>query len=259
MRFQGTSTLLLLGVAHALPKALPEPEPAPQGFGGGLGALAGLFGGGSGGGLASLFGGGSGGGSSFADLTTGGIIPVIGAFMSFAPSLMGGMGIDPKGDMTETLCHVFKTGGSVANLISGFAGSPIGKEPGEECVKDNSGGSGPYKAKILEDSTLPMHTIYVPKNPPAEPLPVIVWANGFCLPAGTMFANFLNEIASYGYMVIANGPIEHGGKLGNTSRTIEVTKSIDWVTTNPAVQKYGNIDTKNIAVAGQSCGGENAV
>lgn len=47
--------------------------------------------------------------------------------------------------------------------------------------KDDSGGSGPYKAGYqAADSSLPKHTIYAPKTPPPEPMPVIVWGEGKC-------------------------------------------------------------------------------
>jgi dienelactone hydrolase len=66
-----------------------------------------------------------------------------------------------------------------------------------------------------------------------------------------MFQNFLTEIASHGFLVLADG--EPTG-LGMTSYK-DLMKSIDWVTSNPAAKKYGNIDLENIAIAGQSCGG----
>jgi hypothetical protein len=36
-------------------------------------------------------------------------------------------------------------------------------------------------------------------------------------------------------------------------------KSIDWVTTSIDAKKYGDIDVSKLAVAGQSCGGLEAV
>jgi hypothetical protein len=71
---------------------------------------------------------------------------------------------------------------------------------------DNTGGSGPYKATIFTDPTLPRHTIYAPKTPPPADvkMPVIVWGNGLCAAMGTFFYNFLAEIASHGYIVYAN-------------------------------------------------------
>ena len=42
---------------------------------------------------------------------------------------------------------------------------------------------------------------------PTEQLPRGAWANGGCVNDGTPFGNFLTEIASYGYLVIAIGPL----------------------------------------------------
>jgi hypothetical protein len=47
--------------------------------------------------------------------------------------------------------------------------------------KDDSGGSGPFKAKYWSevDPTLPDHTIYAPKSPPKDiSMPLIVWGEG---------------------------------------------------------------------------------
>jgi len=44
--------------------------------------------------------------------------------------------------------------------------------------KDDSGGSGPYKAQYVADPDLAKHTIYSPENPPKEPMPLIVWGEG---------------------------------------------------------------------------------
>jgi dipeptidyl aminopeptidase/acylaminoacyl peptidase len=105
---------------------------------------------------------------------------------------------------------------------------------------------------------LPNHTIYTPKSPPAnEKLPVIVWGNGFCSGQGKMFYNFLNELSSYGFFIISNGKASFGGS-GRENYTDLIT-SIDWVKSNPAVKKYGNVDTNMIIASGQSCGGMEAV
>jgi Chlorophyllase enzyme len=133
-------------------------------------------------------------------------------------------------------------------------GSPYyGNQP---CQKDVTGGSGRFKANYTTDPTLPAHTLYVPLQvpPPSEKLPVIIWGNGACLGIGTMFQNFLTELASHGFMVVSNGaPID----LAMTTYK-DLLTSIDWVTTNPAAKKYGNIDLDKIAIAGQSCGGMEA-
>jgi len=67
-------------------------------------------------------------------------------------------------------------------------------------------GSGPYPARFLQDASLPQHTVYAPKEPPkGVKLPVIAWGNGACGMDGSGFANFLLEIASHGFLVIADG------------------------------------------------------
>jgi len=159
----------------------------------------------------------------------------------------------PGDDMIASVC---KTNGTAIETIFG---SPWGKEPGEECMRDDSGGSGPYKANYTEDATLPDRTIYVPKTPPpaTEKIPVIIWGNGMCLPVGLMFYNFLNEVASHGFMIIANGRWNET-TVGSQTKYTDLLKSADWVMTNPAAKKYGNLDTSKLTVAGQSCGGGEA-
>lgn len=79
------------------------------------------------------------------------------------------------------------------------------------------GGTGLYgPVSYLVHPSLPNHTIYTPhprtllsSSPPpeggGERLPVLVWANGMGFAWGLMFGPFLQEVASHGYVVIANG------------------------------------------------------
>jgi dienelactone hydrolase len=71
-------------------------------------------------------------------------------------------------------------------------------------------GSGPYKAVMSEEKGLSAHVVYAPadlsKIGPKK-LPVLVWANGSCLYAGNRYRQFLTEVASHGYLVIAGGPM----------------------------------------------------
>ena len=58
------------------------------------------------------------------------------------------------------------------------------------------------------DPSLPEKTIYAPINPPKDniKMPVIVWGEGGCYKTGTFYQPYLTEIASHGYLVLANGP-----------------------------------------------------
>jgi hypothetical protein len=152
-------------------------------------------------------------------------------------------------------------------------------------VADFSGGSGPLTSAWYSEPTFPNHTIYAPiRVDPSVKLPLLVWGNGWvfslsfgnmcltitggCRADGSRFANFLTEIASHGFMVLANGPngMPFGttagrdgpsmisAKNGNT-QAYQLTESVNWALAGAANGKYGAIDTSKIAVAGQSCGG----
>lgn len=72
-------------------------------------------------------------------------------------------------------------------------------------------GSGPYPAIMEVDPSLPTHTLYHPTDlSAAGQLPVVVWGNGACWNVGNAFRWFLSDISSYGYFVIALGPIGNG-------------------------------------------------
>ena len=126
------------------------------------------------------------------------------------------------------------------------------------------GGTGAYKAIMKEAATLPEHTIFVPQSlapfSQAQPLPVLVWGNGACANSPFEHINFLNEIASHGYIVLATGniPMTDEWYKGPMSRSEQQIESIDWIiaqNADPASPYYQKIDVQNICVAGMSCGG----
>jgi hypothetical protein len=94
-------------------------------------------------------------------------------------------GQDASQGITAMVCETFKPENAMGKFIGSIFGNPNGKGPDEKCMVDRSGGSGPYPANYTEDPSLPYHTIYVPKEKIKEKMPVIIWANGFCMSAGT--------------------------------------------------------------------------
>jgi dienelactone hydrolase len=146
-------------------------------------------------------------------------------------------------------------------------------------------GSGPTLAIMEVDRGLPTHTLYHPAQLPAGgKLPLVVWGNGACWNAGNSFRWFLSDIASYGYLVIAVGPIvkRHlplepyamtplapttgmppAGQLPPAeSHSAQLIDAMNWaVAENGRVGSkfYQKIDTTRIAVMGQSCGGAQAI
>ncbi|KIH98270.1 hypothetical protein LP52_13980 [Streptomonospora alba] len=122
-------------------------------------------------------------------------------------------------------------------------------------VPASAAGTGPFNAEYTTTFRLDDHTIYRPANlPEDERLPIVVWGNGACRADGTMFENFLLEIASHGFLVIANG---RPGGSGSTDSDM-LTEAIDWAVEEDDrwFSSYrGHLDTDAIAVMGQSCGG----
>lgn len=82
-------------------------------------------------------------------------------------------------------------------------------------------------------------------------MPFIAWGNGACTLDSGVYENFLVEVASWGYMVVADGTPGGGG---GQSKVQDMRSSIEWGVKGGAA-KYGNVDLGRLTVAGHSCGG----
>lgn len=76
-----------------------------------------------------------------------------------------------------------------------------------------NGGTGPYKAEVVEDVSSPKFTTYRPQNlksvvAKTGKLPIIVYANGGCANNNVEMRFLLSEVASHGYVAIAIGPYD---------------------------------------------------
>lgn len=151
-------------------------------------------------------------------------------------------------------------------------------------------GSGPFKAIMATEPGAEEFVAYYPADLAAlgsSKLPVLVWGNGSCTYMGNKFRHFLTDIASHGYFVLAGGPM--GPADNGNSETISVaqnnplrdpeaprqppappdpnrkvetvdllSKGIDWAIAEndrSGSKFYHRLDTRDIAVMGQSCGG----
>ena len=152
---------------------------------------------------------------------------------------------------------------TVVALVTGSLMSMSFTPEGKSRIVEE-GGTGPYKAIMKEEASLKEHTVFVPQDLSAfkgkKKLPVLVWGNGACTNSPWEHYKFLNEIASYGYIVVATGfiPMDDKPYRGPMSTTEQQIESIDWViaqNADPSSPYYQKIDVKNIAAAGMSCGG----
>lgn len=174
-----------------------------------------------------------------------------------------------------------------------FTDTAIAQAPSPSSVSyvtpDTPQGTGPHKAIMEADPSLPTHTEYRPKDLNAlgsQKLPIIVWGNGACVNVGNRFRHFLTEIASYGFLAIAIGPIgpkemeaapqtnpavrSGGGPAAappnaNTppaTRSSQLIDAMNWAIAEDGREDsryFGKLDTSKIAVMGQSCGGVQAI
>ena len=90
-------------------------------------------------------------------------------------------------------------------------------------------------------------------------LPVIVWGNGACANSPWEHINFLSEVASHGFLVIAIGPMPaEGERGGGRSSSSQLTDAINWAiaqNNDISSQYYKKIDIEKISASGMSCGG----
>lgn len=125
------------------------------------------------------------------------------------------------------------------------------------------GGTGQYTAIMESDPSLPTHTVFKPQDLSPfggnEKLPIIAWGNGACANSPWEHVNFLSEVASHGFLVVAIGPMpEEGERPRDKSSSSQMIDAIDWAITANADKNspyFGKIDVSKISVSGMSCGG----
>jgi predicted alpha/beta-hydrolase family hydrolase len=150
---------------------------------------------------------------------------------------------------------------------SGPAASVISTETASRTIED--GGTGPYKALMATDSKLATHTIFRPQDlrpfGKKAKLPIVVWGNGACANSPWEHVNFLSEVASHGFLVVAIGPMpavgQRGGPGGPTQSAL-LTEAINWAIAQNGDKTspyYNKLDPTKIAASGMSCGGLQAL
>jgi hypothetical protein len=134
--------------------------------------------------------------------------------------------------------------------------------PTSRVIED--GGTGPYKAIALQESSLATHTVFRPQDLSKfganNKLPIIAWGNGACANSPWEHVNFLSEVSSYGFLVVAIGPMPLEGEKarGAMSKSAQLTDAVDWAIAQNSDKNsplYQKIDVSKIALSGMSCGG----
>jgi len=190
--------------------------------------------------------------------------------------------------ITAGVLGIFVAGTAALGGAQAGSSAAVGTESGERTIED--GGTGPYKAIAVSNSSILTHTIYRPKDLSAfgdrEKLPILAWGNGGCANSNSGHQNYLSEIASHGYLIVAIGPNQapgargaRGGPGAGGAAPAEpapaaaapaapvpsggtLLEAINWATAqnaNPQSPYYRKIDTSKVAAFGHSCGGLQAM
>jgi hypothetical protein len=113
-------------------------------------------------------------------------------------------------------------------------------------------------------------TIYRPRDlapfGDERKLPILLWGNGACANTTQEHKNFLNEIASHGYIVLGIGLLDQIDERDETSRqptrSSQLIEALDWILAQHESSEsilFGKIDASKVAAMGMSCGGLQAI
>ena len=120
---------------------------------------------------------------------------------------------------------------------------------------------------LAGDERLATHTLYRPRDlspfGPNRRLPIVAWANGGCRNSSGEFRNFLSEIASHGFLVVAIGPAAYSAVMGSeaptgTSQATQLIDGVDWAIAEnerDGSPLKGRIATDRVFLTGHSMGG----
>lgn len=119
---------------------------------------------------------------------------------------------------------------------------------------------GAYEVTTQEAFEAPRYVLRHPSDlsafPDADHLPVLVWGNGGCAIDNTRIAGFLETIASHGFLAITTQAL--AGEEQRQQSPEDLSQAIDWAESENSRSGSpfeGKIDTSQVAVMGQSCGG----
>jgi hypothetical protein len=115
----------------------------------------------------------------------------------------------------------------------------------------------------ISDTFISTHNVFRPKDLSVfgrrNKLPLIVWGNGSGANSPWEHVNFLSEVSSHGFLIIAIGPIpKEGERGGGRSESSQLTDAINWAidqNNDRSSLYYNRIDITKITVSGMSCGG----
>lgn len=137
-------------------------------------------------------------------------------------------------------------------------------------VTVENGGSGPFPAIATEEASLPGMTIFRPRDlvkiGADTKLPILLWGNGACANTTFEHKNFLSEIASHGYLILAIGRLDQIERRGEGSKQPtkpdQLIGALNWMekqSQSPESVYAGRVAIDRVAAMGMSCGALQAI
>ncbi len=135
-------------------------------------------------------------------------------------------------------------------------------------------GSGSEPAIVYSEQSLPTHTIYRPEKLRDDRYPVVLWGNGSCVNSNFGYREFLAEVASHGFIVVAIGPYRDSPAPRQPrpadpaewppfeTHYSQLLDGLAWLEAENGREGspfYGKVATDKVAVMGHSCGGLQSV
>jgi hypothetical protein len=180
--------------------------------------------------------------------------------------------VDGPTPAPSQICGSSGTSGSgTSGSGTGGAGGAGGTSPGRPGPEWLFRAVHEEPASLTDPTTgLTSHTIYRPEDLSQVPfkMPIMIWGNGGCRVSSREFSYFLNQMASYGFFIVARGnadlPLVAGDVAGLTDpRPDELIRGLNWALAqnqDPKSPYYQRLDPTRAVASGQSCGaGEAAV
>jgi hypothetical protein len=160
-----------------------------------------------------------------------------------------------------------------ASALLALAGTAFAQPPGVTMEQINTtlplegaplAVPGPYQVTSGPAFGKPGLMVFHPTSldafPARDTLPVLIWGNGGCAIDTARYGGFLSTIASHGFLVLgtaAQGAAQEGAARRQATAD-DLRAGIDWATAENARDGSplrGKVDTNQVAVMGQSCGG----
>jgi hypothetical protein len=172
-------------------------------------------------------------------------------------------GVSPQGADTFEVQHEHGTSniGIMLSADGKIQGATIGGPPPAAAAGPKAE-QGPYRASSESAFGAAGFKVFRPDSLDGiaqnGALPVVVWGNGGCTFDAPVYTDLLSTIASHGFLVITTAGQPGQGPALRPVTLDDLKAAIDWAkreNARPGSPLKGKIETKRVAVMGQSCGG----